>query len=133
MPANKKISEVVEQATKIGVDADIERLGADIARLRNLNLYGLKGVCAYAHHAHALGYRSDETDAGIENGLAFLGAGPTEATHLLGQALNWQRQLPGDGDAGRRQHRQFRRSGAHPGPGHPGCRQGHPGLRPRPA
>ncbi|HQC75798.1 MAG TPA: hydroxylamine reductase, partial [Mycobacterium sp.] len=86
VPANK-ISEVVEQAKKIGVDADIERLGADIVGLRNLNLYGLKGVCAYAHHAHALGYRSDETDAGIENGLAFLGAGPTEADALLGQAL----------------------------------------------
>ena len=63
------------------------QLGADIVGLRNLNLYGLKGVCAYAHHAHALGYRTDETDAGIENGLAFLGAGPTEADALLGHAL----------------------------------------------
>nr|HRD12262.1 hydroxylamine reductase [Mycobacterium sp.] len=82
-----KISEVVEQAKAVGVDADLDKLGADIVGLRNLNLYGLKGVCAYAHHAHALGYRTDETDAGIENGLAFLGAGPTDADALLGHAL----------------------------------------------
>ncbi|MFN8033890.1 MAG: hydroxylamine reductase [Mycobacterium sp.] len=86
VPATK-ISEVLAQAETVGVDADLETLGADIVGLRNLNLYGLKGVCAYAHHAHALGYRTDETDAGIENGLAFLGAGPTDADALLGHAL----------------------------------------------
>lgn len=86
VPADK-ISDVVSQATEVGVDADLDTLGADIIGLRNLNLYGLKGVCAYAHHAHALGYRTDDTDAGIENGLAFLGNGPTEADALLGHAL----------------------------------------------
>lgn len=86
MPANK-ISEVVAQAATVGVDADLDALGADIVGLRNLNLYGLKGVCAYAHHAHALGYRTEDTDAGIETGLAFLAAGPTEADALLGHAL----------------------------------------------
>ncbi|TXI37982.1 MAG: hydroxylamine reductase [Mycobacterium sp.] len=86
VPASK-ISEVVAQASTVGVDVDLETLGADIVGLRNLNLYGLKGVCAYAHHAHALGYRTDDTDAGIENGLAFLGAGPTSADALLGHAL----------------------------------------------
>jgi hydroxylamine reductase len=82
-----KISEVVEQAKAVGVDADLDALGADIIGLRNLNLYGLKGVCAYAHHAHALGYRTDDTDAGIENGLAFLASGPTDLNALLGHAL----------------------------------------------
>lgn len=86
VPAGK-ISEVVAQAATVGVDADLATLGADIIGLRNLNLYGLKGVCAYAHHAHALGYRTDETDAGIENSLAFLGAGPADADTLLGEAL----------------------------------------------
>ncbi len=86
VPANK-ISEVVEQAKAVGVDADLDTLGADVIGLRNLNLYGLKGVCAYAHHAHALGYRTDETDAGIENGLAFLASGPADLEALLGHAL----------------------------------------------
>ena len=71
------------------MDADLDKLGADIVGLRNLNLYGLKGVCAYAHHAHALGYRTDETDAGIENGLAFLGAGPTEPTRCWARPSSW--------------------------------------------
>ena len=82
-----KISEVVAQATQVGVAAGVETVGADIVGLRNLNLYGLKGVCAYAHHAHALGYRTDDTDAGIETGLAFLAGGPTDADALLGHAL----------------------------------------------
>ena len=86
VPADQ-IADVVAQAAGVGVDAGLETLGADIVGLRNLNLYGLKGVCAYAHHAHTMGYRTDDTDAGIENGLAFLGAGPTEADALLGHAL----------------------------------------------
>jgi hydroxylamine reductase len=86
VPATK-ISEVVGQAAQVGVAADVETLGADIVGLRNLNLYGLKGVCAYAHHAHALGYRTDDTDAGIENGLAFLAGGPGDPDALLGHAL----------------------------------------------
>jgi hydroxylamine reductase len=86
VPATK-ISDVVAQAAQVGVAAGVETLGADIVGLRNLNLYGLKGVCAYAHHAHALGYRTDDTDAGIETGLAFLAGGPTEADALLGHAM----------------------------------------------
>ena len=38
------------------------------------------------HHAHALGYRTDDTDAGIENGLAFLGTSPSDADALLDEA-----------------------------------------------
>jgi hydroxylamine reductase len=82
-----KISEVVAQAADVGVDADLDTLGADIIGLRNLNLYGLKGVCAYAHHAHALGYRTEDTDAGIESGLAFLASGSSDLDALLGHAL----------------------------------------------
>lgn len=86
VPVNK-ISDAVAQAAEVGVDTDLAILGADIIGLRNLNLYGLKGVCAYAHHAHALGYRTDDTDAGIETGLAFLASGPSEADALLSHAL----------------------------------------------
>jgi hydroxylamine reductase len=81
------ISEAVAQAAAIGVDAGLQTLGADVVGLRNLNLYGLKGVCAYAHHAHALGYRTDETDAGIEDALAFLADAPSDPDALLGHAL----------------------------------------------
>lgn len=81
------ISGVVAQAAEVGVDAGLATLGPDVVGLRNLNLYGLKGVCAYAHHAHALGYRTDETDAGIESALAFLAGEPADADALLAHAL----------------------------------------------
>jgi len=81
------ISEVVAQAADVGVDADLAILGPDVVGLRNLNLYGLKGVCAYAHHAHALGYRTEMTDAGIESALAFLAGAPTDPDALLTHAL----------------------------------------------
>lgn len=82
------IPEVVAQAASVGVDADLDTLGADVVGLRNLNLYGLKGVCAYAHHAHVLGYRTDLTDAGIESALAFLAEEPADAEALLAHALD---------------------------------------------
>lgn len=81
------ISEVVGQAGAVGVDADLDALGPDVIGLRNLNLYGLKGVCAYAHHGHALGYHTEETDAGIESALAFLADPPTDPDALLAHAL----------------------------------------------
>lgn len=104
-----KISEVVEQAKARRRGRRPDRLGADIVGCATSTLYGLKGVCAYAHHAHALGYRTDETDAGIENGLAFLGAESDRRRRAAGaRPRTGQRQLPGDGDARRRQHRQLR-------------------------
>lgn len=81
------IAQLVEQAEHVRVDHDVELVGPDVIGLRNLNLYGLKGAAAYAHHAHALGYRSDETDEGIESALAFLAGSPDELGELLDRAL----------------------------------------------
>lgn len=86
VPGNT-VAEVVAQAPMVGVDAGLDALGPDVVGLRSLNLYGLKGVCAYAHHAHVLGYRTDETDAGIESALAFLADPPADAEALLAHAL----------------------------------------------
>lgn len=81
------VAEVLAQAPAVGVDADLDTLGPDVVGLRNLNLYGLKGVCAYAHHAHVLGYHTDDTDAGIESALAVLANPPADAEALLAHAL----------------------------------------------
>jgi hydroxylamine reductase len=78
---------LVDQAAEVGVDVGLQLLGADVVGLRNLNLYGLKGVCAYTHHAHVLGYRTDEVDAGIESALDFLAEPPTDAGDLVDHAL----------------------------------------------
>lgn len=82
------MAELLAQSGAARVDARIDEVGADIVGLRNLNLYGLKGLCAYAHHAHVLGYRSDDVDAGIESALAFLGDPPNDVDALLQHALD---------------------------------------------
>jgi hydroxylamine reductase len=76
------------QGRTVPVDAGQEALGPDIVGLRNLNLYGLKGICAYAYHAGALGYSSDELDGGIEAALDFLADGPADAGTLLDYSLS---------------------------------------------
>ncbi len=42
----------------------------DVRSLRELLVYGLKGIAAYAHHAYVLGYESDEIYSFIMKGLA---------------------------------------------------------------
>jgi hydroxylamine reductase len=78
---------LLKQAAGVGINAGIEQVGADIVGLRSLVLYGLKGVCAYAHHAHVLGKESDAVYAGIEDALDFLSSDPDDADALLNQAL----------------------------------------------
>lgn len=81
------VGELQVQARSVGVDAGLETLGADIVGLRALVLYGLKGVCAYAHHARVLGYESEEVYAGVEAALDFLAREPAQANELLEHAL----------------------------------------------
>ncbi|MCG5074364.1 hydroxylamine reductase [Paraburkholderia tagetis] len=81
------IAELQAQARLVGVNAGLETLGADIVGLRALVLYGLKGVCAYAHHARVLGYESEEVYAGVEAALEFLASEPEQANALLEHAL----------------------------------------------
>jgi hydroxylamine reductase len=78
---------LLAQARDVGINAGIETLGADVIGLRALIIYGLKGVCAYAHHAHVLGHESDEVYTGIEKALDFLASEPTDIDAMLGQAL----------------------------------------------
>jgi len=78
---------LLAQAQAVGITAGADSAGADVVGLRSLIVYGIKGVCAYAHHAHVLGKESDEVYAGIEQALDFLAGDPTDINALLGQAL----------------------------------------------
>jgi hydroxylamine reductase len=78
---------LLQQAADVGINAGLEQVGPDIIGLRSLVLYGLKGVCAYAHHAQVLGKESDEVYEGVENALDFLSTDPTDVEALLNQAL----------------------------------------------
>lgn len=75
------------QAAGVGINAGIDQVGADIIGLRSLVLYGLKGVCAYAHHACVLGKESEVVYAGVENALDFLATDPADVDALLNQAM----------------------------------------------
>jgi hydroxylamine reductase len=75
------------QSAAVGVAAGRAEVGDDVIGLRALNLYGLKGVCTYAHHAAALGRVSTDVLAGVENELDFLASAPTEVPALLEHAL----------------------------------------------
>ena len=86
LPASD-LSGLLLQAQSVGINAGIETVGADVIGLRALIVYGLKGVCAYAHHAYVLGQESDAVYAGIEEALDFLASEPTDLNALLGQSL----------------------------------------------
>lgn len=85
--AARTTNTLIEQFPVAAVDRELDEIGADAVGLRNLSLYGLKGLCAYAHHAHVLGYRDEEVDAGVEAALDFLADPPREIEPLLEHAL----------------------------------------------
>ncbi|MET3620314.1 hydroxylamine reductase [Burkholderia ambifaria] len=79
---------LLKQAASVGIDAGLDTVGADIVGLRALVLYGLKGVCAYAHHAQVLGYERDDIYEGVDAALAFLAANPADVDALLAHVLD---------------------------------------------
>ncbi len=79
--------ELLIQAQAAAINKDLDKIGEDITGLRAMMLYGLKGVAAYAYHAHALGYENQEVFTRIENALDFLADEPTDAEVLLEQCL----------------------------------------------
>lgn len=81
------LKDLLVQAQDVGINAGIETVGADVIGMRSLILYGLKGVCAYAHHAYALGHESSDIYAGIEHALNFLASDPSDIETLLNESL----------------------------------------------
>lgn len=61
--------ELLEQLKGKGIMAD-ETLDMDIRALREMLIYGLKGMAAYAHHAYILGKKDEEVNAFFHTGLA---------------------------------------------------------------
>lgn len=79
---------LLAQAAEAGITLHLSLVGEDVIGARSLNLYGLKGVCAYAHHAAVLGHTSPEILAGVEASLDYLATEPTDLDGLLGHALD---------------------------------------------
>jgi len=62
---------LIKQGTAVGVLSDTAA-SEDIRSAREILLYGLKGMAAYAHHAALLGSRNEEVNAFFHKGLAAL-------------------------------------------------------------
>jgi hydroxylamine reductase len=67
----ESIAGLLEQGAKVGVLSD-KTLNEDIRSLRELLLYGLKGMAAYADHAHLLGREDETATAFFHKGLRAL-------------------------------------------------------------
>ncbi len=79
---------LLAQAPALRVDRDQPTVGPDATGLTVLILYGLKGTCAYAHHARVLGCRDPEVDAAILDHLARLATPSADLEDLLARALS---------------------------------------------
>ncbi len=67
--SGKGMSELVALGETVGINAD-ENLDADIRSLRELLIYGIKGLAAYADHALILGQTDDAIAAYVYEALA---------------------------------------------------------------
>jgi len=86
VPAKDKAG-LLAQAKEAGVKFGVERMGEDAVGLRNLLLYGLKGVAAYSYHASVLGQERDAVFAGIERALDRLATETSDLGVLLEEGL----------------------------------------------
>lgn len=65
----EKKEEMLEDAKKAGIMYD-QHLDADIRSLREMLIYGMKGMGAYGHHAHVLGYKDETVSKFFYKGFA---------------------------------------------------------------
>ncbi len=62
------VEKMIADGKKVGILAD--DVDEDVRSLRELLIYGLKGMAAYAHHAYRLGYKDDDVNAFFFTALA---------------------------------------------------------------
>ncbi|MEJ2662026.1 MAG: hydroxylamine reductase [Desulfobacteraceae bacterium] len=77
---------MIAQGETVGVMAD-ENLDADIRSLRELLIYGVKGLAAYADHARILGQEDEAVDAFIHEAMAATLDDANGVNELVGLAL----------------------------------------------
>ena len=82
----KTRADLLAEAAKVGLPSDRPE-NADLRSLEHLLLFGLKGVSAYADHAHILGSDSDAVFDGIHKALAALAEGKIGADELVGLVM----------------------------------------------
>lgn len=85
LPATKE--GILNFADSISIIADVAREGTDIVGLREMLIYGIKGLAAYAHHASEFGYKEESIYAFVHEALAYVADGGNDAGKLLAMCL----------------------------------------------
>ncbi len=78
---------LIAQGHQVGVETSKAQFGNDVAALRELILYGLKGTAAYADHAHILGHEDAGVHAFFHEALDFLTHTSYTLDELVGMTL----------------------------------------------
>ena len=86
-PANS-MEGLVEQGEAVGIMSD-KSVDEDIRSLREILLYGLKGMAAYADHAAILGEESEEVNANFYASLMALADNSLSADDLIGLIMKF--------------------------------------------
>lgn len=74
---------LIKQGVAIGIETRKKSLGEDVTALQELLTYGLKGMAAYADHAHILGRENDDVYAFFHEALNFLTGEKPSVDELL--------------------------------------------------
>ena len=83
----KEFSKLLKQAESVSLDKEVARFGEDVAGLRHLVIYGLKGTAAYADHARILGTEDEKVYEFFNETLNRLAMGLADGGELTGLAL----------------------------------------------
>ena len=78
---------LISQGEAVVINKDVPTRGADLVGLEYLIVYGLKGMAAYADHAHVLGQDDPKVCAFFHEALEFLTRPDLGVDDLLGMAL----------------------------------------------
>jgi hydroxylamine reductase len=81
------LDELVKQAEAVGIVSARTALGDDLAGLKELLTYGLKGTAAYMDHAHILGKEEEKAYAFMHEALDYLAQPAPTVDKLLALSL----------------------------------------------
>lgn len=78
---------LLKQGQEVGISKQRQKLGDDVAGLKELLAYGLKGMAAYADHAKVLGKEDDDVYAFFHEALNFLAEEKNNADEIVSMAF----------------------------------------------
>lgn len=84
-PGNASTEELIQKGALVGVQATSPN--EDIRSLKELLMYGLKGLAAYTDHAYVLDYQDGALLAFLQEGLALIANPEATADQLVGMVL----------------------------------------------